>query len=137
MNVQRIVIDPAANGLILSAGDSCKVFVLDSPGRGQAVHDLLKEIVASVAGSLDVNIEVRDPEGVEKSISAKPKKILTPAEVSEEYGWSMSTLSEWRSMGKGPEYSKLGESKRSAIYYRRESVEAFLRVNTIKTTGKV
>lgn len=136
-SIQRIIIDPAANGVILSSGDVRKVFVLDRGERGRSVHDLLREIASTVGNGLDVNIEVRDPEGLGAPIAAKPKKLLTPADVSAEYGWSVKTLEEWRHAGKGPQYTKLGESRRAPIYYRREDVEAFLRSNTIRTTGKV
>lgn len=132
----QIVIDSAANGVILSAGGERKVYVLADGHRGRAVHDLLREVAANVGLGLEVNIEVRDPGGQEAPVAAKPKRVLTPAEVSEEYGWPVKTLEEWRGSGRGPKYVKNGESRRAAVYYRREDLEAFLRENTIQTTGK-
>ena len=44
-------------------------------------------------------------------MDVEPKKLfLTPAEVSERYGYGLSvrTLANWRSSGTGPVFSKIG-----------------------------
>jgi len=46
----------------------------------------------------------------------------TEKQVSELFGWAVSTLRNWRCLGKGPPYLKVGRSVR----YRLEDVEAYL-----------
>lgn len=53
-----------------------------------------------------------------------PKNPLaTPAEVSAHYGVPERTLTQWRYLGKGPKWSKIGRYVR----YRWEDVEAYVK----------
>ncbi len=49
--------------------------------------------------------------------------ILTPREVATEYRLAERTLANWRALGTGPRYLKLGKR---AVRYRRADVEAFI-----------
>lgn len=131
-----IAIQPAQNGVVLEVGEKRIVFVM-APGHvSQSVHDLLKEVAMHVAQNLEICIDVRDPVGREVHVAVKPKQILSPSDMVNEYPWSLGTLSDWRSNGKGPAFMKLGEGRRANVYYRREDVEAFLLANRIQTTEK-
>lgn len=57
--------------------------------------------------------------------------ITTEKRISELYGWAVSTLRNWRHLGKGPPYLKVGRSVR----YRLDDVEAFLELHKIETEG--
>lgn len=50
------------------------------------------------------------------------RRILTPAQVSEMTGLAPSTLANWRVLGKGPAWFKIGR----LVRYRPEAVEAWL-----------
>lgn len=41
-------------------------------------------------------------------------------------GIQPGTLDTWRASGKGPEYVKLGQSKRSRIRYRKSALDRYL-----------
>jgi hypothetical protein len=45
---------------------------------------------------------------------------LTTEELSKRWGYSVNTLNQWRSDGKGPEYIKF-----KGVKYRLEAVEAY------------
>lgn len=131
---QPITIEPAVNGVVMAADGRRLVYELKPGRRAKAMHDLLKEVATSLAGGLDVRIEVRDPDGAEVPVLQKPpKKFLTQSDVEAEYSISTKTLEDWRSNGKGPQYSKTGKR----VYYQREDVESFMRSNVIRTTGRV
>lgn len=48
-------------------------------------------------------------------------KRLSPAELADRWGVPITTLAQWRYVGKGPAYLKLG----GAVRYRLEDVEAY------------
>ena len=54
------------------------------------------------------------------------KTLLTPSEVSIQLGIAESTLSTWRSLGKGPRYVKLGR----IIRYQQSDIDDFVLKNT-------
>lgn len=54
--------------------------------------------------------------------SAKEDEFLTPKDIEERYQISAKTLANWRSLGKGPHYIKLG----NAVRYNVEEVERWL-----------
>ena len=127
-----ITIEPAVNGVIFSAGERRKVFVLEPGSRSRAVHDLLKEVASAMADGLEVNVQVSDPVGVEDLVSTRtPKVKLKEQDVFLEFGVPVKTLQSWRRQGLGPAYSKVGAS----IYYDRQELESFFKRHTIATTG--
>ncbi|WP_257585530.1 MULTISPECIES: helix-turn-helix transcriptional regulator [unclassified Streptomyces] len=61
-------------------------------------------------------------------------ELLTPKQVQAEYGFSAGTLANWRWAGIGPAFIKTpGRSGR--IKYRRSTIEAWLRAQTVQTGG--
>lgn len=48
-------------------------------------------------------------------------KRLSPAELADRWGVPVATLAQWRYVGKGPAYLKLG----GAVRYRLEDVESY------------
>ena len=62
-------------------------------------------------------------------------RYLSPKEVSKYLNVSTQLLQKWRSMGVGPEYSKLGSSSSSAIRYSLIKLDEYIENNKIKTHG--
>lgn len=129
----EVTIKPVANGLIVSGGDTVKVFEF-ALGRTSAMRGVLEEVVRSLqnsSGRLSVNITVKDPDGkCEVSSSAPEKKWLTPADVVAEYGGlTVKVLQKWRDEGKGPAWSKIG----GKILYARTDLEDCHRMNRVQT----
>ncbi len=131
--MEHITIEQAVNGVILSAGETRKVYVMEPGARSRSVHDLLKEVAAALGEGLEVRIDVRDPAGQETPVRETPqKRSLTQEDVASEYGLPVKTLEDWRSSGRGPRYTKPGKR----VYYLREDIEFFLRANAVVTTGR-
>lgn len=129
---EPIIIEPAANGVILSAGQTRKLYVLEPGNRSRGVHDLLADVAATFGG-LTVTVQVSDPSGAEKPVSSRRRRLkLCEADIHEEYGVPVKTLQAWRANGSGPTYEKIG----MRIYYDRAEVEAFFRRHRIVTTGE-
>jgi len=132
--IEPIVIEPASNGVILSAGPRRKVFVLEPGNRIRAVHDLLKEVASTMGGGLNVTVSVSDPAGHETTVVTRsPRLKLKEGDVAEEYGVPVKTLQGWRRQGTGPAYEKVG----SSVYYDRQLLEVFFQKHRITTTGGV
>jgi Helix-turn-helix domain len=55
------------------------------------------------------------------------RQFLNEKQVSERYGWGLSTLRNWRFLGRGPAYSKVGKSVR----YNLADLEDFMRRHRI------
>ncbi len=51
------------------------------------------------------------------------RKYMTAREVAEQFRFAEKTLANWRALGQGPKFVKLGAR---LVRYRREDVEAFL-----------
>ena len=71
------------------------------------------------------------PRGKEEK-SPNKNNLLDEAEVAEHCNIATATLRNWRCLGTGPAYLKLG--KRS-VRYRREDVDAFIASGLIATGG--
>jgi len=128
-----ITIEPVQNGVLFDACGRRMVYELRPGNRTQAVRDLLTAVAGELGAGLDVRIEIRDPRGEEQPLHATPVKwSLTPEDVEAEYSISARTLEVWRASAKGPPYIKPGKR----VLYLRDDIEAFLRANAIKTTGK-
>jgi len=56
---------------------------------------------------------------------------LTPREVTEEYGFSTSTLAKWRMDNKNLKFSKMGKY----IRYARSDIEAFISSNVVEVAS--
>lgn len=54
------------------------------------------------------------------------ERLLTPAKVAHLLEVSVKTLANWRSLGIGPEYVKLGTSRSSHIRHHPSAVSAFI-----------
>lgn len=57
-------------------------------------------------------------------------KLLTPREVAEYLGIPESTLAQWRSQGRGPQFIKL-ESR--LVRYRRSDLDAYIGQHLVET----
>lgn len=57
-----------------------------------------------------------------------PSDLLDPQAVEREYGILQRTQSQWRYLGRGPTYVKVGRMVR----YRRSDIEAWLNANTVE-----
>lgn len=55
------------------------------------------------------------------------QQYLNEKQVSQQYGWPLSTLRNWRHLRRGPCYSKIGKSVR----YRVADLEDFMRRHRI------
>jgi len=129
----EVTIKPVANGLIVSGGETIKVFEFAS-GKTSAMRGVLEEVVRSLqgaSGKLSVNITVKDPERkCEVSSSVPEKRWLTPNDVVAEYGGiTVKTLQKWRDESKGPAWSKIG----GKILYSRTDLEDCHRLNRVQT----
>ncbi|WP_343041052.1 helix-turn-helix domain-containing protein [Streptomyces typhae] len=64
------------------------------------------------------------------------QKLMTPAEVEEEYGIAVQTLANYRWQGVGPAYVKKTPGRSGRIVYRRAAIEAWLDAQTVQAGGK-
>lgn len=55
---------------------------------------------------------------------------LRPSEVEKLYGYSVGTLANWRSAGKGPEYVQEGDGP---VYYEQSAIKAYCNACRKKT----
>ena len=65
------------------------------------------------------------------TITEDPDRLVLPAELAEEIVVPERTLAQWRYLGKGPAFIKVGKHVR----YRRSDVEAWLDSQTRGGTG--
>ncbi len=59
-------------------------------------------------------------------------KYLTEAQVSEMTALALSTLRNWRALGRGPEYLKVGGT---AVRYKKSDVEKFMEARRVVPGG--
>ena len=57
--------------------------------------------------------------------------LMTPADLAAKLEKSLAALAQWRYLGRGPKFIKLGRS----IRYRTSDVEAWLDQQTVQRTG--
>lgn len=57
------------------------------------------------------------------------RKTLTPQQVAQVYGFPVQTLANWRWLGEGPSYIKIGKK----IFYRIEDMDRYLNDHLITT----
>lgn len=62
----------------------------------------------------------------------KPTDLLTPQQVAEMLQVKPDTLEAWRGKRVGPAWTKLGDSKRSPVRYRRQDIDDFLKTSSMK-----
>jgi len=60
------------------------------------------------------------------------KKYLTPAEVSARFSVSVRTLANWRTLGQGPKFTKMG----GKVMYPIDQVEHWESRNTVQSTSE-
>ena len=65
------------------------------------------------------------------NLSNQANELLTGDDIEKEYGIKKSTLRDWRYLGKGPEYIKLGDGKRGHVLYKRAALEQWLDDQTV------
>lgn len=61
------------------------------------------------------------------------ENLLTTAQLADRWGLHPQTLSNWRAEKRGPKYIKIGDLKRSPVYYRMQDIleyEEQILVNT-------
>lgn len=61
------------------------------------------------------------------------KTYLTPKEAATYLRFSPKTLEEWRADKKGPRYHKLGQSRKSAVLYHRNDLDAWMARHIVQT----
>lgn len=59
------------------------------------------------------------------------EELLTPAQLSDEVRKSVPALAQWRYLGTGPRYVKLGR----VVRYRRSDVDAWIEAGLRTSTG--
>ena len=59
-------------------------------------------------------------------MTAEQKTWMTADEVAEYIGITITSLSLWRSEGRGPRYSKLSDGRRGRIRYNRAAVDEWM-----------
>jgi len=64
-------------------------------------------------------------------MSTHCKEWLTPLEVKNEFGFSVSTLAKWRMRNHNLPFAKMGKY----IRYRRSDIELFLNENRVEVGG--
>jgi len=64
---------------------------------------------------------------VETPCSQSAKKLLMPNEVAIQLGIAESTLTKWRSRGKGPKYVKMGR----IVRYRQSDIDYYVMSRTV------
>lgn len=64
---------------------------------------------------------------VENKMETLKKEYLNPQEVSEEFGFSISTLAKWRMKNERLSYSKMGKY----IKYKRSNIVEYIEAHTI------
>jgi hypothetical protein len=62
------------------------------------------------------------------------KKMVTPKEAAETYGWSEGTLANLRHRKLGPKYYRVGKRK---VLYRVEDIEAWVYGNPVLTADSL
>ncbi len=60
-------------------------------------------------------------------------QVLTPEQTAEYLAVTHKTLSNWRTLGKGPDFIKLG----SSVRYLKEDLDDFIESNRVRTGGGV
>ena len=65
------------------------------------------------------------------------KPFLTPEELSERWSLPLTTLSQWRWTGKGPEFSKMGKRARYALEAVEEFEKRVLKSNTCNSKNNL
>jgi hypothetical protein len=86
---------------------------VDPTQMSQALRDVLTELLAPVA----------------KLEALRRKELINGQEVEELYGLDRGTLDNWRSSGKGPASTKIGQR----VYYRHEALQEFIRARQQRT----
>lgn len=66
---------------------------------------------------------------------ARDDDLLSSKQVHAEYGFSQSTLKNWRWMGLGPDYIKTAPGRTGRVLYRRSAIEKWLDEQTVKAGG--
>jgi excisionase family DNA binding protein len=61
------------------------------------------------------------------------KTYLTPKEAATYLNLSPKTLEEWRGLKKGPRYHKLGKSRKAAVLYHRNDLDAWMARHIVST----
>lgn len=69
------------------------------------------------------------------SLSLKDDCLVGTAEAARLLGLAPKTLREWRCDKTGPAALKIGSGKRARVFYRRTSLEAWVRANVTSVTG--
>jgi len=63
------------------------------------------------------------------TMTTPPSEILTPAEVADWLGIPVKALANWRSLRRGPAYTRLGRMVR----YERTAIESFIAAGRVDT----
>ena len=65
-------------------------------------------------------------------MSTTQKRLLTPKEVEEQYGFPVRLLERWRMVGGGPQYIKAGRRR----LYTPEDLEAYIDSRRVSNTAE-
>jgi hypothetical protein len=69
---------------------------------------------------------------METIMAEKTNELMTAADIEREYCIKANTLRDWRYLGKGPEYIKLGDGRRGHVLYKRAVIEQWLEAQTVR-----
>jgi len=79
--------------------------------------------------------ETRTPAAALASLSLKDDCLVGTVQAAQLLGRSAKTLREWRSQRIGPAALKIGSGRNGRVFYRRSSLEAWIRANVTSVTG--
>lgn len=86
---------------------------METPNIDMAMREVLAELLAPAA----------------RLEQLRRKELISGKEVEELYGLDRGTLDNWRSNGKGPAPTKIGQR----VYYRHEALQEFIRARQQRT----
>lgn len=87
--------------------------VADPAQMGAVLREVLHELLAPVA----------------RLESLRRKELITGQEVEALYGLSYGTLRNWRSKGRGPKMTRIGQS----VYYKHQDLLVFIANHQVRT----
>jgi len=79
--------------------------------------------------------EARTPAAALASLSLKDDCLVGTVQAAQLLGIAAKTLREWRSQRTGPAALKIGSGRNGRVFYRRSSLEAWIRANVTSVTG--
>ena len=67
--------------------------------------------------------------------SSDRSSLLTPLAVADRLGCSLSTLANWRCIGRGPPFVKFGTTQQAPVRYRESDLDQWIAANWLPNTS--